>query len=208
MDEITRPGSSSADLKIDLPQESDITFSERDSVMLGEISPHFFDRDCFDSKSSSETPPSYNQLNYKENLQRFFDSHPITTLNEDTLKIDDSKDSNRASNISPVRGFGGNLSSGSSGSNAQMESITNTSTGTSSGSYQPPTLTEALLYKHNEDMEKQIIKKHKTSRGGGKGGEKNKKGPDKSTNEYSGVKRSASHSWVKYKNKLFALIEE
>lgn len=202
MDEVTRPGSS-ADLKLDLPQESDLTFSERDSVMLGEISPHFFDRDYLDSKSSSETPPSYNQLNYNENLQRFFDSRPVTTHDDDPLKID----SNRVSNISPVHGFGGNLSSGSSGSNAQMESITNTSTGTSSGSYQPPTLTEALLCKHNEDMEKLIIKKHKVSRSGGKGGEKNKKGPDKSAQEHSGVKRSASHSWVKY-YKLLTLIKE
>lgn len=47
------------DLTIELPQESDLTFSERDSVMLGEISPH---HDYFDSKSSSETPPSYKQV--------------------------------------------------------------------------------------------------------------------------------------------------
>ena len=41
---------------------------ERDSVMLGEISPH---HDYYDSKSSTETPPSYNQLNYNENIQRY-----------------------------------------------------------------------------------------------------------------------------------------
>ena len=46
-------------LTIDLPQQVDLMFSERDSVMLGEISPH---HDYFDSKSSSETPPSYNQV--------------------------------------------------------------------------------------------------------------------------------------------------
>jgi period circadian protein 2 len=49
------------DLTLELPQEADITISERDSVMLGEISPH---HDYFDSKSSSETPPSYNQVRY------------------------------------------------------------------------------------------------------------------------------------------------
>jgi period circadian protein 2 len=48
------------DLTLELPQEVDLMFSERDSVMLGEISPH---HDYFDSKSSSETPPSYNQVN-------------------------------------------------------------------------------------------------------------------------------------------------
>lgn len=48
--------------------------------MLGEISPH---HDYCDSKSSSETPPSYNQLNYNENIQRFFQSHPKTTVSDE-----------------------------------------------------------------------------------------------------------------------------
>lgn len=44
--------------------------------MWGEISPH---HDFCDSKSSSETPPSYNQLNYNENITRFFQSNPKTS---------------------------------------------------------------------------------------------------------------------------------
>ncbi|GBP87822.1 Period circadian protein [Eumeta japonica] len=40
---------------------------ERDSVILGGISPHHDN----DSKSGTETPLSYNQLNYNENLQRY-----------------------------------------------------------------------------------------------------------------------------------------
>lgn len=43
-----------------------------DSVMLGEISPH---HEYYDSKSSTETPPSYNQLNYHDNIERFFKSN-------------------------------------------------------------------------------------------------------------------------------------
>lgn len=54
---------------------------ERDSVMLGEISPH---HDYYDSKSSSGTPPSYNQLNYNENIQRFFQSKPKTTISDES----------------------------------------------------------------------------------------------------------------------------
>jgi period circadian protein len=195
MDEVTKSGSR-ADLKLDLPQESDLTFSERDSVMLiGEISPH---HDYFDSKSSSETPPSYNQLNYNENLQRFFDSRPVTVTvaGPDTMKMDqtDTEADTRA-NLSPMQCFGesgGSESAGnlSSASNAHMESITNTSTGTSNGSYIPPTLTEALLCKHNEDMEKMIIKRHKVARVN-KAGEKGKKSQEQS----HGVKRSGSHSW-------------
>lgn len=57
-----------------------ILFKERDSVMLGEISPH---HEYYDSKSSSETPPSYNQLNYNDNIQRFFMSKPMTTMSDE-----------------------------------------------------------------------------------------------------------------------------
>lgn len=66
-------------------------------------------------------------------------------------------------------------------------------TGTSSGSYQPPTLTQELLCKHNEDMEKNMIKRHKVSRLTGRLAEKVKKAPDKTIQH--GVKRSGSHSW-------------
>lgn len=66
---------------------------------------------------------------------------------------------NTRANMSPAQCFGesgGSDSAGnmSSASNANMESVTNTSTGTSNGSYVHPALTEALLCKHNEDMEK------------------------------------------------------
>lgn len=37
--------------------------------MLGEISPHHDDHSG--SNQSSETPPSYNQLNYRENIERW-----------------------------------------------------------------------------------------------------------------------------------------
>jgi period circadian protein 2 len=183
MDEVTK----SSDLKLELPQEPDLTFSERDSVMLGEISPH---HDYFDSKSSSETPPSYNQLNYNENLQRFFDSRPVTVEYPDMKMDQTDNEADTRANLSPMQcgESGGSESAGnmSSASDANMESITNTSTGTSNGSYVPPALTEALLCKHNEDMEKMIIKRHKVSRIN-KGGEKSKKIQEQHSH---GVKRS------------------
>ncbi|XP_037914579.1 period circadian protein isoform X3 [Hermetia illucens] len=195
MDEVTRK-----DLKLDLPQESELTISERDSVMLGEISPH---HEYYDSKSSTGTPPSYNQLNYNENLSRFFNSKPVTVAQEESMKVDQSyNDGDAQQSLSPVQCFedsGGSGSAGnlSLGSNAQMESITNTSntgTGTSSGSYQPPTLTEELLSKHNDDMEKIMLKKHREQRN--RTGDKMKKGPDKNQDHIQshGVKRSGSHS--------------
>lgn len=134
MDEVSR-----TDLKLELPNENELTVSERDSVMLGEISPH---HDYYDSKSSTETPPSYNQLNYNENLQRFFNSKPVTAPVEfDPLKIEQSYSTpaDGRSTISPLQCFEGSGGSGSSGnftsgSNPNMGSITNTSnagTGTS-----------------------------------------------------------------------------
>ncbi|XP_017137127.1 period circadian protein isoform X2 [Drosophila miranda] len=136
MDEVSR-----ADLKLELPHENELTVSERDSVMLGEISPH---HDYYDSKSSIETPPSYNQLNYNENLLRFFNSKPVTAPVEvDPPKVGSSDVSSTRedarSTLSPLNGFEGSGASGSSGhltsgSNIHMSSATNTSNaGTGTG---------------------------------------------------------------------------
>lgn len=186
---------SKKDLTLDLPQELDLNFSERDSVMLGEISPH---HDHFDSKSSSETPPSYNQLNYNETLQRFFDSRPITISEPEILKADlNTMDENRTNPSPPLHGSGGSSGgNGSSASNVNMESMTSTGTsGTDTGG--TPIITEALLMKHNEDMEKIIRKRHKVSRTTGKSFEKSKKSPNKIAEiQNHGVKRSISHSWI------------
>ncbi|XP_055610618.1 period circadian protein isoform X2 [Uranotaenia lowii] len=197
MDEVTQP-----ELKLNLLNESDFTFSERDSVMLGEISPH---HEYFDSKSSSETPPSYNQLNYNDNLQRFFDSG-LTTNIEEILKTECSGGTNKETmdeqqfTASGGRGSGGSAGNFSSESNVQMDSTTNTTskTGSSSGSFQPPTLTEELLCQHNEDMQKVMIKRHREARTIARGTEKNKKlAPDKAyaSTAAHGVKRGSSHSW-------------
>ncbi|CRL07870.1 CLUMA_CG020824, isoform A [Clunio marinus] len=170
-----------------------------------------------ESMSSSDSPPSYNQLNYKENLQRFFDSRPVTIDESEVQKMEqtDSEPDARTNispsqcfdematrtNVSPLQCFGGSSRSDSAGNlsstgNANAESITNTSRGTSNNSYVPQKLTEALLCKHDEDMEELIIKRHKLTKSSGKSCDKVKKCSDK-TNEYHshGVKRSGSRSW-------------
>lgn len=216
MNEVSQP-----ELKLDLPQESELTASERDSVMLGEISPH---HEYYDSKSSSETPPSYNQLNYNDNLQRFFNSRPSMFGSQDDGMNVDGQDElciRRRSILSPVQRFesGGSGDSGSaencsSGSNMLMDSsattTSNSGTGTSSDSFQPLLLTESLLVRHNDDMEKGMIKKHREARICGRSaGEKIKN--EKSQDHLSGgaavvlglgVKRSGSRSWEDdiYKN--------
>ncbi|KAJ9592038.1 hypothetical protein L9F63_001417, partial [Diploptera punctata] len=215
MDDITKP-----DLKVELPQEEH-SFSEHDSVMLGEISPH---HEYYDSKSSTETPPSYNQLNYNDNIQRFFESKPKTTLSDESGEskieanrslmstdeegkcgpaVDSSLSSSNRKCCSPVNGSGsgsgsghssGSAGIGDSGGSRRETSATNTS----QGSYKPPLLTEALLYRHNEDMEKKMVQKHRELRN--KGGERENKLKkcvhDKLLQEQChGLKRSGSHSW-------------
>lgn len=196
MDEVTN-----SDLKLDLPQESELTISERDSVMLGEISPH---HDYCDSKSSSETPPSYNQLNYNENLQRFFDSKPVTNEVGKSMTIETINDeTTRNNSLSPVQYYNesGTGSAGdlSSGSHVKLSSITQTShsgTGTLSEINQTPCITEDLINRHNDDMEKNMLKKHRELRNGYRNSEKNKKVLEKIPTEHEhGVKRSGSHSW-------------
>ncbi|XP_076163774.1 period circadian regulator isoform X5 [Ptiloglossa arizonensis] len=199
---------------------------EHDSVMLGEISPH---HEYYDSKSSTETPPSYNQLNYNENIERFFKSKPpvATTYGSDEENINSSNDEGGKTSptsaaarkcMSPINGSGasgsGSAENLSSGSNNQTSSASRgntsntTSNTTTTESFKPPTLTESLLNRHNEDMEKLMMQKHRELRSSIKNSDKLKDSRIKTTNDKitdptnahfvnqsHGIKRSGSHSW-------------
>ncbi|KYN27786.1 Period circadian protein [Trachymyrmex cornetzi] len=194
------------------------SFSEHDSVMLGEISPHHED---YDSKSSTETPPSYNQLNYNENLERFFKSKlsVATMYGSDEENVNSSNDEGARKCMSPINGSGAsgsgsaeNLSSGSnnqtsSASRGDASNTASNSNTTATESFKLPTLTESLLNRHNEDMEKMMMQKHRELRSSIKNSDKLKdsriktekvNGTDQSTHYASqghGIKRSGSHSW-------------
>ncbi|KAG8224756.1 hypothetical protein J437_LFUL005325, partial [Ladona fulva] len=205
MDEMAKPADI---LRVELPAQEVNSISGRDSVMLGEISPH---HDYYDGKSSTETPPSYNQLNYNENLQRFFESKPKTTLSDESseMKIEGSSN-NRSPNIRKV--VGNNEASnktrnasghekksghGKSKTSHEKSRVTNHS---QNDLYHPPHLTEALLSRHNEDMEKIMVQKHREQRSldrEGKLKDGRKSNHDKSQDFLvsHGVKRSGSHSW-------------
>uniref|UniRef100_A0A0A9VU86 Period circadian protein n=2 Tax=Lygus hesperus TaxID=30085 RepID=A0A0A9VU86_LYGHE len=215
MDEITKQ----PDLKIIVPTEEQ-SFSERDSVKLGEISPH---HDYFDSKSMSETPPSYNQLNYNENIQRFFESKPITTVSDvSSSSGGDHSGSGEEGKTTPTNnsssgsgsksGDSGASSGQSTGSNGNSGETTSNDTSNNSNSegFKAPALTEQLLSRHNEDMEKQMVQKHRVSgtkserdskvkerlKTAVKGQEmKNLSGDEPSGVITHGVKRSGSISW-------------
>lgn len=135
-------------------------------------------------------------------MARFFDSRPVTIAEPEKAKAElietDVENCTNSSPPLPCHGSGGSSGgNGSSASNVNLESITSTGTsGTDTGCSAPPVITEALLMKHNEDMEKLIIKRHKVSRTG-KNCDKIKKSPDKtSESQNHGVKRSISHSWI------------
>ena len=51
--------------------------------VLGNISPHH-------DETGSESPPSYNQLNYNDNLTRFFNSQPKTLTEKEASAIESS----------------------------------------------------------------------------------------------------------------------
>nr|XP_012217078.1 PREDICTED: period circadian protein isoform X2 [Linepithema humile] len=192
---------------------------EHDSVMLGEISPH---HEYYDSKSSTETPPSYNQLNYNANIERFFKSKPpvATMYGSDEENVISSNEEGARKCMSPVNGSGasgsGSAENLSSGSNNQTSSASrgdvsntasNSNTTTATESFKQPTLTESLLSRHNEDMEKLMMQKHRELRCSIKNSDKLKdsriktektNGTDQSThyvNQGHGIKRSGSHSW-------------
>ncbi|KAK2588410.1 hypothetical protein KPH14_004414 [Odynerus spinipes] len=200
---------------------------EHDSVMLGEISPH---HEYYDSKSSTETPPSYNQLNYNENLERFFKSKPpvVTTYGSDEENLNFSNDEGGKTSptsaarkcMSLINGSGAsgsgsaeNLSSGSnnlanSASRGDTSNTASNTTTTTTESFKQPALTESLLNRHNEDMEKMMMQKHRELRSSIKNNGKlkdsrikmltEKMSVDQNNhyiNQSHGVKRSGSHSW-------------
>ncbi|XP_039279633.1 period circadian protein isoform X4 [Nilaparvata lugens] len=203
-----------------LPLSFFLSFSQdRDSVMLGEISPH---HEYCDSKSSSETPPSYNQLNYNDNIERFFESKPKTTRSnesngqnsterntppesngeEEGGKLSPTEEMNCSRNSCLNNGSGGSsdLSFGSTG-NVENSSNENENNSGENGSYRTPHLTEELLYRHNENMEKKMVEKHrersKTDRELKLKDSRLKKSYEKLMEAQGshGVKRSGSHSW-------------
>ncbi|XP_044752877.1 period circadian protein [Coccinella septempunctata] len=219
-------------LQLEVPHDSDLTVSERDSVMLGEISPH---HDYEDSKSSSETPPSYNQLNYNENIERFFQSKPKTTASDGSAERDCTMANNSEADVegktssyvndnshnqkclSPIQNSGtsGSGSAGNLSSESSHLLEFRTPSAKSSDSYKPPPLTEDILHnlslrRHNEYMEKIMIKKHKEYRSTNKETKKNRdkaekllysadkanfEDKDNTINYNQGVKRAGSHSW-------------
>ncbi|XP_055318755.1 period circadian protein isoform X2 [Sitodiplosis mosellana] len=176
------------ELKLDWLSECEPAASEHGSVMLGEISPHHHSNHD-DSKSSSETPPTYNQLNYFENLNRFFNSvQPTFVPNEFkslSYQIDHVPTNDKDRMLSPIQQCG-EESGGSFNSSSDSPQFESTNTSNTSNNGNPNkknlVLTEALVSRHTDDMELQMVKNHKKYRT--RISDK-KKAPDKGHNQTS-----------------------
>ncbi|XP_041987401.1 period circadian protein [Aricia agestis] len=121
-----------------------------DSIKLGGILSH-----CTDSKSSTNTSISYDRLNYDETLQRYFDSHETCIINSYTTDYAFQPQPSTSKAVPPT-------------TNAKVSPIPSEQTTTSTSSSPNSTvlqnktvwLTESLLNKHNEKMEKKLVKTH------------------------------------------------
>ncbi|XP_051172187.1 period circadian protein isoform X3 [Leptopilina boulardi] len=168
---------------------------EHESVILGGISPH---REYEDSKSSTETPPSYSQLNYNENMQRFFKSNPMATANYGSSYEDNttgnSVDEIKKDNSSETKYMSPNAESGQSGSDSGNGFNSQLNLNTMGKNYgELPILTVSLLNKHNEDMEKMMVQKHKIFRSNIKKSDKLKESRVKAKDEEQDLKVSKDH---------------
>ncbi|KAM3968404.1 period circadian regulator [Aphomia sociella] len=148
------------DLRLKI-QDPDNSYFERDSVMLGGISPHHENND---SQSSTETPISYNQLNYNQNLQRYFDNHQLFQF-EDYHVVPGGfllglKKSNPTSCPSPMDMLPVDSGETTNSCGSSLEFVCSSPV-SSLGGYENVRLTEAVLNKHNAEMEKELLKMHR-----------------------------------------------
>lgn len=135
-----------------------------DTVALGAISPsHEHDEK---SRTSSVTPPSYSQLNYHCNMNRYFNSNPMTSGDCDgAIAIfknvsDDGCQAQSMPNQCLASTSSSNTGTADSDSYEPLDS-TDTS---SAGEKALTELTIELLEKHNDAMEQNMMKQFKETR--------------------------------------------
>lgn len=139
---------------------------ERETVALGAISPHHEHDE--NSHASSATPPSYNQLNYNSNINRYFNSNPLISGDCDgaiaiTNSIaDDERPRQKTTN--PYMASTSTSNTGTTDTSDSFDQLDTTDTSTSTGGIPMILLTTDLLLKHNDDMEKNMLKDYKDTR--------------------------------------------
>lgn len=189
------------ELKLDLLSECEPAASEHGSVMLGEISPHHHSN--HDDSKGSETPPTYNQLNYFENLNRFFNSvHPTFVPNEFkslSYQIDHVPTNEKDRMLSPIQQSGeesgGSFNSSSDSPQFNSTNTSNTSNNEKNTNKPNLVLTEAVVSRHTDDMEFQMVKNHKKYRTSNSHAVDKKKTPDKAHKNLAARNQPVKRSW-------------
>lgn len=143
-------------------------------------------------------------IEFVKNIHVFHWVSVVFSVRKCMSPINDSGASGSGSAENLSSGSNNQTSSASRGDTSNAASNSNT---TMTESFKPPTLTKLLLNRHNEDMEKLMMQKHRELRSSIKNSDKLKdsriktekvNGTDQSThyiNQSHGVKRSGSHSW-------------
>nr|Q17062.1 RecName: Full=Period circadian protein [Antheraea pernyi]AAA64675.1 period clock protein homolog [Antheraea pernyi] len=154
------------DLRLEI-QDADHSYYERDSVILGGISPHHE----YDSKSSTETPLSYNQLNYNDNLQRYFNSHQSNAFvdnnllpSRNPLYLSAPHFSESIKNVPSAMEYSGDVIDLTGPGETSGVIVFNKSPTMGLKTGKPIRLTESSLTKHNAEMEKELMKIHREHR--------------------------------------------
>ncbi|CAH1738264.1 period circadian protein isoform X1 [Aphis gossypii] len=147
-------------LNVEVPPEMSGNYSNNDSL-------HLFQNTNYESKSSSDTLLSYTELNYNDNIQRFFNSN---------LKTNSSEESNCSKKFAARE-----VTSYETDANkVQPDTISLYQSGTpvsnmiitqNSPSYESEQnaskncqLTQKMLLRHNEKMECDLVKQHKKNK--------------------------------------------
>lgn len=119
---------------------------------------------------STRTPLSYSQLNYNQNLDRYFQSQPKMIPSTESSGLNDSQGSqglSQTANISSEEDVLLASSSIPSSSNLLSSSNGNSNSGTDSNSgneLKGLPLTKVMLARHNEDMERKFMQQHRDLR--------------------------------------------
>ncbi|XP_050684139.1 period circadian protein isoform X2 [Leptidea sinapis] len=145
---------------IDIQEPENVNY-DRDSVLLGSISPH---TDSIVSKASTETQVNYNQLNTDENLDRYFNRWLEHCVEEE---IAEAEPNNGEANLENSNEANGELASVEEQSEASKmadffkSSVTLIPNNHGHADYKPTRLSENILEKHDSIMEMDLVKKHR-----------------------------------------------
>ncbi|XP_025207496.1 period circadian protein [Melanaphis sacchari] len=147
-------------LNVEVPPEMSGNYSDNDS-------PHLFQNTNYESKSSSDTLLSYTELNYNDNIQRFFNSNlktnssdesssskkfaarEVTSYETDTNKVQPDTISSFQSRA-PVSNM--IITQNSPNYDSEQNASKNCQ------------LTQKMLLRHNEKMECDLVKQHKKNK--------------------------------------------